>query len=257
MKYIGVTDDGKKVILLRSWGGEDLVKFMKTHAKIVFEAIPATDDTAAIPEDTYAQVITKVKDELRLLVNRTMAMHQLLTTKQGDRTWMDFIKDLEDKAHILAFDTQAYKQNDAVKDAAIFGMADPRLKEKALAEDPDLETLIRWGQSREAGREGAHSLKGTESSTIAKIEEKDLDVKDIEEMMDSLQIMKLKKQGRYRARPKTSRSPLQNSAARTAQANSGRISHARPKEKHVLHATSSITSRAPKSARKQRHERST
>ena len=43
---------------------------------------------------------------------------------------MDFIKDLEDTAHILTFDTQVYKQNDVVKDAAIFGMADPRLKEK-------------------------------------------------------------------------------------------------------------------------------
>lgn len=158
MKFIGVTNKAL-VILICSWGGEDLVKFMKTHAKVIFDEIPATDTTAVFPADTYIQTI-KVKDEVHLLASRTMAVYQLLTTKQGDCTWMNFIKDLEDKAHTLDFDTQPYKQDDAVKDAAIFGMADIHLKEKALAEDPDRATLIRWGQGREAGREGAHSLSG-------------------------------------------------------------------------------------------------
>ena len=61
MKYLSVTDDTKKVILLRSWGGADLVKFMKSHAKVAFEAIPATDTTAAIQADTYKNVIDKIR----------------------------------------------------------------------------------------------------------------------------------------------------------------------------------------------------
>ena len=92
---------------------------MKTHAKIIFETTPATETTAAIPADTYKEVIDKTKKELQSLVNRTMAMHKLLTSKQGDREWMNFIKDLEDKAHVLNFNTVPYKQDDAVKDAAI------------------------------------------------------------------------------------------------------------------------------------------
>ena len=81
-----------------------------------FEETPATETADAIPANTYAETVKKTKDELRKLVNKTMAMHQLLTTKQGERNWMEFIKDLEDKAHILNFDVQPYKQNEAVKD---------------------------------------------------------------------------------------------------------------------------------------------
>ena len=143
MRYIGVGEDDKKVILLRSWGGSELVTFMKTHAKIDFEAIPATATALETPADTYAQTTKKTKDELRQLVNCTMAMHQLLTTKQGDCSWMNFKKDLEDKTHVLDFNQQPYKHNDVVKDAAIFAMTDLRLKEKALADDPNLSTLIR------------------------------------------------------------------------------------------------------------------
>ena len=99
---------------------------------------PAAENAAAIPADTYKEVIDKTKQELQSLVNRTMAMHQLLTSKQGERDWMNFIKDLEDKAHVLNFNTVPYKQDTAVKDAAISGMSDRKLKEKALAEDPDL-----------------------------------------------------------------------------------------------------------------------
>ena len=72
---------------------------------------------------------------------------------------MDFIKDLENKAHILCFDTIPYKHAEAVKDAAIFGMTDTALREKALAEDPSLDTLVRWGQARDTGREGSNNLK--------------------------------------------------------------------------------------------------
>ena len=46
---------------------------------------------------------------------------------------MDYIKDLESKAHILSFDTIPYKHAEAVKDVAIFGMTDTALWEKASA----------------------------------------------------------------------------------------------------------------------------
>ena len=73
---------------------------------------------------------------MRRLVNRALAMHNLLTTKQSCRSWMKFIKDLEDKAYHLDFGNKSYRQECAVKDAAIFGMSDTRLKEKA--DEPQL-----------------------------------------------------------------------------------------------------------------------
>ena len=198
MKYIGVNEDGKKLILLRSWGGADLVSFMKSHAKVKFEETPADGDTAAVPADSYDAAITKIKAELRKMVNRTMAMYQLFTTKQGDRNWMDYIKTLEDKAHVLDFAAVPYTENDAIKDAAIFGMSDEKMQEKALAEDPTLDKLIRWGQSREAGREGAHRLKDNRSQ-VSRVGTRDLSMEEIDGQIQSL--MRLKKQGRYSGRP--------------------------------------------------------
>ena len=199
MRFIGVADDDKKAILLRSWGGSELVQFMRTHAKVKFEATPASEGTAAVPADTYSGAVKKIKDELRKLVNRTMAMHQLFSTKQGDRSWMDFIKVLEDKAHILGFATTPYTESDAVKDAAIFGMADERLQEKALAEDPDLPTLIQLGQSRESGREGLHSLKDN-LGTVSRVAQDSVTVDDVDKRIQ--QVMRIQKPGRYSNRQK-------------------------------------------------------
>ena len=61
---------------------------MKIHAKVVFNNIPARGTDAEVVPDTYPAVVTKIKTEFRRLVNRTMAMHELLTTKQGERNWI-------------------------------------------------------------------------------------------------------------------------------------------------------------------------
>ena len=54
MRYIGVNTDNERISLLRSWGGQDLVNFMKIHAKVLFEAIPATADDEETPPDTFS-----------------------------------------------------------------------------------------------------------------------------------------------------------------------------------------------------------
>ena len=67
----------------------ELNDFIKTHVTIVATRQPAADGAEAVEPDTYDQVVEKVKIELRKLVNRTMAMHDLYNTKQGSRSWMD------------------------------------------------------------------------------------------------------------------------------------------------------------------------
>lgn len=114
--------------------------------------------------------------------------------------------DLEKKAKILGFDKQPYTQQDAVKDAAIFGMTDARLREKALAEDPTLDTLTRWGHAREAGKEDAVNLKDASSGAIKRIgwrehnPAEEMDDEELDNLIDSLNVMKLKKAGKYSVR---------------------------------------------------------
>ena len=111
---------------------------------------------------------------------------------------MEFIKDLEDKAYLLDFDNKPYRQEDAVKDAAIFGMSDSRLKEKALTDDPQLKDLIRWGQARESGKEGIHNLKD-ETKYVQRINDIEnlSDCDEIDDLIESLQVMKLRKAGKF------------------------------------------------------------
>ena len=72
MQYIGTHDDAAKIILLKTWAGTELVEYMKIHAKVYFEAKPATDTDNAIAADTFNQIITKTKEEMRKSVNRTL-----------------------------------------------------------------------------------------------------------------------------------------------------------------------------------------
>ena len=132
-----------------------------------------------------------------------MAMHQLMTTKQGSMSWNSFIRELEIKANILNLPNKPYTMDDAIKDAAIFGMTDSQMKERALAEDPSVEMLTRWCQARESGKEDAHNLKGPAQVKMlgtGNMSDEDMEEDEIDEMIDSLQIMKLKKAGKYSAR---------------------------------------------------------
>ena len=207
MVYIGANTDEEKVTLLRSWGGTDFVNFMKLNAKVLFEPTRAVlepeGEEQEVPKDTYDEIIVKIRKELHGYVNRTLAMHQLLTTKQGTRPWMDFYADLEEKASNLDFDQTRYTHKDAIKDALIMGMTDKKLMERALTEDPDHDTLMRWGTAREAGKEGVHHLSGTYATTNRIGTNKDDDSmseNEIDQMMEQLTVMKIKKQGKYSAR---------------------------------------------------------
>ena len=72
MAYIGNNDDFSKAILLKTWGGSEITEFIKTHK---------------ISSSSYDVMIEDIKKELTKLVNRTMALHELYTTKQGSMKW--------------------------------------------------------------------------------------------------------------------------------------------------------------------------
>ena len=201
MTYIGVTDDNEKVILLKTWGGPEMVELIRLE-KSNLNIRATTDSNEEEQGCTYAQLIEKLRSFLARMVNRTMAMHQLLSTQQGTRSWSDFIRDLERKAKILNFENKPYTTDEAIKDAAIFGMNDPSLREKALAEDPTLEKLTRWGQARETGREDAHHLnkEGNVKRVGSHLLSTDMETDEIENMIETLQVMKLKKAGKYSSR---------------------------------------------------------
>ena len=175
MEYIGTSSDKEKIILLRTWGGQEFKELIKRQSsKLIKTNVPVkkedpdgppalegdADESQTSVQGEYQETIKGIRELLMRNVNRTMAMYQLMNTRQGTMSWNSFIRDLEIKAKTLNLDKRPYTIDEAIKDAAIFGMNDTQMKEKALAEDPSIETLSRWCQARESGKEDAHQLKG-------------------------------------------------------------------------------------------------
>ena len=76
------------------------------------------------------KLIEKSHNLLYKMVNITMAMCQLLTTQQGSRPWKDFIRDLGSKAKPIKFEKTLYTIQEAIIDAAIFGINHAVLRER-------------------------------------------------------------------------------------------------------------------------------
>ena len=193
MEFMGCSDDKSKINLVKVWGGTEILDFLKAQKIEIDTANP-----------NYPNFTCKIKDELRKLVNRTMAMHDLLTTKQGSKKWMDYIDELNNKAKILDIEKNPYTSDDVVKDAAIFGMSDARLRERALAEDPNLAKLISLGQAKEAGKADAQTLRES-NTTVKKIDygkesHGGMSPDEIDTIIEDLKVMKLKKVGKYSSR---------------------------------------------------------
>ena len=190
--------------MLRTWGGPEIKELIKRQAsKFSGPSVPITkedgDDMPSLegdPPDSntvtgqgqYQDIVNGIRELLMKYVNRTMAMYQLMNTSQGTMNWNSFIRELEIKAKILNFEKKPYTIEEAIKDAAIFGMNDGQMKEKALAEDPSIETLTRWCQARESGKEDAHQLKGNNQ------------VKKVKTAKDETDVNKMKAAGRFSGR---------------------------------------------------------
>ena len=199
MKYMSETDSQKKLCLIQSWGGPDLIEYMTRIAGVTFEAhrTAAGEDVAA---DTYDQAMTKVTTELAKHVNRTMAVYDLFNTKQDSLSWMEFVHLIEDKALICQFDEKPYTFKDAVKDALVMGVRDNKFRQKALMDDPDLDLLTKSGISNEEAKETADVMTsgGTFAGMVRKVaEEADASTHDLDGLIETLTVMKMKKAGKY------------------------------------------------------------
>ena len=129
-------------------------------------------------------------------------MHELFRTKQGNRPWQEYFAEIETKAQLLEFDTIPYTHKDAVKHAMTMGMSDRILMERVLTEDPNHDTFMRWGHVRELGKAGVSSLTGHSATNRVETLDTEMSETEIEDLIETLSVMKVRKQGKYSGRPK-------------------------------------------------------
>ena len=203
--YMGISDNKQKVALLRSWAGRELLNFWEKEARIQFTTIPAVEATdgvaavAEIPADTFEEIITKTKKELLIHVSRDRSLTDLLSMKQGDETWMQFISELEDAADLCRLETQPLTREDAIRVAALAGMKDRLLAEKAMTEEFPLAKLVSVGSTRESSRSNVEAMEGHRTSSIRRVPEEHRGERENRQLAPG---MKLKKARKYSMRSK-------------------------------------------------------
>ena len=217
MDFMGIVENAKKISLLRSWAGKVLLNYWDKEVRIRWTSsptIPAGQDqieVPAVPADSYAEVINKTKAEILKHVNRDRSIIDLLHMRQQDDTWMAFISELEDSADLCQLDTKNFTRDDAIRVAALSGMKDRSLAEKALAEKYNLQTLISVGSTRETSKATAEAMAGKAVTTlkrVPRVEDRFTGERDMEDMSEeeldrkisALSVMKLKKSGKYSVR---------------------------------------------------------
>ena len=208
--YMGISDNKQKVALLRSWAGRELLNFWEKEARIQFTTIPAVEATdgysqsamtifSEIPADTFEEIITKTKKELLIHVSRDRSLTDLLSMKQGDETWMQFISELEDAADLCRLETQPLTREDAIRVAALAGMKDRLLAEKAMTEEFPLAKLVSVGSTRESSRSNVEAMEGHSTSSIRRVPEEHRGERENRQLAPG---MKLKKARKYSMRSK-------------------------------------------------------
>ncbi|KAF0297432.1 hypothetical protein FJT64_005133 [Amphibalanus amphitrite] len=156
---LGVTDDTQKLNLLLLWGGRDLRKLAKV----------AGVDTESDPPTTFKAAIVQIRAHCRQHVNLSMAVFRLMHARQGEKTVTEFLDELDSLATQCQFDTNPYTPERAKKDAFIFGTSDERLRQEALARDPDLQTLVKSALGYEQARKSSGAIQSEVGESVARV----------------------------------------------------------------------------------------
>ena len=246
--FMGLTTDKQKISLLRSWAGPELLTYWEREVGVRFEDIPRVEAVGDIPEvpakaaHTYVDMLKDTRTEILKHVNRDRSLIDLLHMRQSSESWMAFIHDLEEAADLCQLETRPFTRDDAIRVAALAGMKDRNLAEKALAEQYSLKTLVSTGSTRETSKATADALQGRGASGISvnrlarqDTGDSDMSEEELDKAIADLTIRKLKKSGKYSvrkkdasSRPKPTNNPPQERTERCRSCNSRHEPHRCP-----------------------------
>ena len=139
MRFRGITEGERKWDFLRSCAGAELTELWDKEVRVVYEA--TWDGANRMEADTYDPVVKNTMATLLKLVNRDRAIIELLRMEQGNRTFNEFLADIEDQNH-LCYSWEKLTPEDMKRISLLGGLKDRTLAEKAIAEEYDLKKII-------------------------------------------------------------------------------------------------------------------
>ena len=148
-------DDAEKKDLILVEGGEDMQNLFK-HVGLVLDT------------DTYAQAVEKIKIALKKRGNRTSAVFKLFNGHpQGGLSFEAWHREVFKAAKLI--DWAGYDHNKAAVDAIITQTSSPKLRQRAIQENPDYLALVDLGISQEQAKKKSTKLPDGEAETVNRL----------------------------------------------------------------------------------------
>ena len=149
-------DDAEKKAMLEIEGGQDMTELLKK---------------CKVEEgDTYVQAVEKVKTALKGRGNRTSAVFKLFNNhQQGSRSFDSWHQDVVKAAKLI--DWTGYDATKAAVDALVLQTSSQKLQQRAIQENPDLDTFIALGMSQEQARKKAASMPGGQEEVVNRLQQ--------------------------------------------------------------------------------------
>ena len=98
MRFLGIEESSQKLNFVRSCAGAELTELWEKEVRVWFEA--GKEEGVQVAAHTYEQVVENTKLTLVKLVSKDRAIIDLLRLEQGNKSFMDFLADVEDQTHL-------------------------------------------------------------------------------------------------------------------------------------------------------------
>ena len=150
MRFLGIEESNQK-LNFRSCAGAELTQFWEKKVMVWFEA--TEEEGVPVAAHTYKQVMENTNQTLLKLVSKDRAIIKLLRLEVGNKSFIDFLADVEDQTH-LCHNWESLTGED-MKRISLFG----GLKNRALAEEYMLKQIIQAAVNRESSKANAEALQ--------------------------------------------------------------------------------------------------
>jgi len=208
MEFLAITDNKQKINFIRSCAGSVLIEFWEKEARIRFNDVAENVDQGITAQaaHTYVQLQDESRKALLKLVNRDRALIDLMRMHQGERTFIEFLSEVEDQEILCRTEEKPLTSEDLKRMSLLAGMKDKTLAEKAIAEEYDLKQVIQAGINRESSKANVEAMQNKTTAPVNKIEESDhYKGGDIDAKINHLQaeledVMKIRRNGKYSGR---------------------------------------------------------
>ena len=156
-------DDAEKKDLILVEGGEDMQNLFK-HVGLVLET------------DTYQQAVDKIAAALKKRGNRTSAVFKLFNGHpQGGQSFEAWHREVYKAAKLI--DWAGYDAEKAAVDAIITQTSSPKLRQRAIQENPGYLALVDLGISQEQAKKKSTKLPDGEAETVSRLKQENKKLK--------------------------------------------------------------------------------